>query len=91
MENIKNEINVDMVNMYNREKMEVTGVMEVLSSTESEVIARVCDYVMVVIGKSLRVSKLVPEEKFLCIVGQINGIKYESKASKKSFFGKVFK
>ncbi|MBQ8425771.1 MAG: hypothetical protein IJX17_07160 [Clostridia bacterium] len=92
MENISNvDVKINTVNIYNREKMEVTGVVEVLSSTETEIIARIFDQIMVIVGKGLRVSKLVPEEKFLCIVGNINGLKYESKVNKKSFLGKVFK
>lgn len=91
MENLTIDVKTNIVNLYNREKLEITGVTEVFSSTESEVIAKVCDNVMVVTGSGLRVSKLVPEEKFLCIVGTINGLKYENKVNKKSFFGRVFK
>ena len=82
---------VHSVNIYNREKMEIVGAVEVVSSTESEIIARVCDFVMIIYGKNLRVSKLVPEEAFLSVTGEIIGVKYESKVQKKSFFGKVFK
>ena len=48
-----------------------------------EIIARVCDFVMIIYGKNLRVSKLVPEEAFLSVTGEINGVKYESKVQKK--------
>lgn len=89
--NVKPEVKIDIVNIFNREKMEISGATEVLSSTETEVIARIVDCVMVISGSGLRVSKLIPEEKYLCIVGNISGLKYENKVTKKSFFGKVFK
>ena len=91
MENIKSEIKLHTANIYNREKIDIVGVVEVLSSTETEVIAMVCDYMMQIYGSGLRVSKLDPEEKLLTICGKIDGIKYEKKINKKSFLGKVFK
>ena len=91
MENIKSEIKLHTANIYNREKIDIVGVVEVLSSTETEVIAKVCDYMMQIYGSGLRVSKLDPEEKLLTICGKIDGIKYEKKINKKSFLGKVFK
>ena len=91
LNNNKNDFCNNTVSLYNREKMDISGAVEVLSSTENEVIAKVCDFMMIVIGNELRVSKFVPEEKFLSIVGKINGIKYENKVNKKSFLKKVFK
>ena len=89
--NEKSDIKVNMVTIYNREKMEILGASEVLSSTQNEVIARVCDSLMIITGTELRVSKFVPEDKVLGIVGTVNAVKYENKVSKKSFLGKVFK
>ena len=90
---VKKEVTkkVHTVNIFDREKIDIVGAIEVVSSTETEVIAKVNDFVMVVYGKDLRVAKFVPEEIFLGITGNIDGVKYESKAQKKSFFGKVFK
>lgn len=82
---------VHSVNIMGREKIDIVGAIEVLSSTDSQVISRVCDFVMVISGSDLRITKLLPEESFFSISGKIDGVKYENKISKKSFFGKVFK
>lgn len=84
---VKNNI----INMYNREKLEVTGVTEVLSSSEKEIITKVQNVVLVIFGSELRVIKLVPEDSFLSVSGKIDGLRYETKLNKKSFMSKVFK
>ena len=96
MENVKNdsiksEIKLHTANIFNREKLEIIGVNQVISSTPTEVLINVCDYMMQVFGSNLTVTKLDPEQKFLSITGKIDGIKYDKKLTKKSFFGKVFK
>lgn len=91
MENNKSEIKVHTVSIYNREKMDIVGVVEVISSTANEIIAKVCDYVMQIYGSNLRVSKLDPENSLLCICGKIDGIRYDKHINKKSFLKKVFK
>ena len=82
---------VHTVNIYNREKIEVLGVLEVLSSTEKEVNVKLQDGYMRIFGSGLTISKLAPEEELLIASGVVGGIKYENKATKKSFFGRVFK
>ncbi len=79
------------VNIVRREKIEIVGATEVVSSTSQEIIAKLQDSYLVVTGSGLTISKLVPEETLLIANGVIAGLKYESKLSKKSFFGKVFK
>lgn len=91
MEVSKTQKFIHTVNICAREKIEVVGVIEVLSSTEKEVTAKLEDGFMVISGSGMTISKLVPEEEFLIVSGNINGIKYETKANKKSFLGKVFK
>ena len=91
MDNNKVESVIHTANIYNREKIDIIGVSEVFSSTSNEVIAKVCDYIMQINGSNLRISKLLPEEKFLSIYGKIDAIKYDKHLNKKSFIGKVFK
>ena len=81
----------NIVNLYNREKLDITGVTEVLSSTEKEVVAKIQNVILNINGSELRVVKLVPEDFFLSVSGKIDGIKYETKLNKKSFMSKVFK
>lgn len=79
------------LNISNRDKIEITGATEVVSSTEKEIIAKLSDSFIFVFGTELRVSKLSPEDTLLIASGNISGIKYENRLTKKSFFGKVFK
>lgn len=82
---------VHTANIYARERVEVVGAVEVVSSTEKEVIAKLHDSFMVISGANLTIGKLVPEEEILIVSGNISGLKYENKATKKSIFGRVFK
>jgi hypothetical protein len=79
------------VNIQNRDKIEVTGAVEVLSSTDKEIVAKLQDSYIFILGTGLSITKLAPEETLLCASGSINGLKYENRLTKKSFFGKVFK
>ena len=90
-ENLKSEIKVHTASIYNREKLEIVGVNQVISSTPTEVLANVCDYMMQIFGNGLTVTKLDPDKKFMSVSGKIDGLKYDKKITKKSFFGKVFK
>lgn len=89
--NVKTVKKEHTVNILNKEKIEIVGAMEVISSTEKEIIARLQDFLIVVSGTNLSISKLVPEEQLLVATGNILGLRYESKLSKKSFLKKVFK
>ena len=89
--NLKNNTKTHSVNIFNREKIEIQGAVEVLSSTEKEMVIKLQENYIFVVGSGLKVSKLVPEEALLIASGNIVGVRYESKLSKKSFFGKVFK
>lgn len=93
MENIseKSLAKSHLVNIYNREKMDITGVTEVISSTEKEIFARLQNVVMTIQGSDLRVVKLIPEEELLSVTGKINALRYDTKINKKSFMSKVFK
>ena len=79
------------VNIINREKIEVQGASEVMSSTDKEIIAKLQDSFIFVTGTNLSISKLVPEEGLLVASGNISGLKYENRLTKKSFLKKVFK
>lgn len=89
--NIKTVKKSHTVNIFNKEKIEIVGATEVLSSTEKEIIAKIQDFSIIISGVNLSISKLVPEEELLVATGNIFGLKYESKLSKKSFLKKVFK
>lgn len=79
------------VNILNKEKIEIVGASEVMSSTDKEIIAKLQDAYIFVNGTNLSISKLVPEETLLIASGNISGLKYENRLTKKSFLKKVFK
>lgn len=85
------EDNNHLVTIYEREKLEITQAIEIISSTDKEIYVKLEDEIMQILGESLKINKLVPENKVLSISGKINGLNYISKSSKKSLFKKVFK
>lgn len=74
-----------------RERLDVTNVLEIISSTEKEIFVQLENEVLQVFGEKMKINKLNPEDKTLSVIGRINGLNYISKMSKKSFFKKVFK
>lgn len=93
MENNASKVPVkaESLNVYNRELTNVVGALEVLSSTDKEVTVKLKDCYLIISGSGLSILKLIPEQEELSIAGKVVGIKYESKVTKKSLLGKVFK
>lgn len=90
-ERVKGNLEPRVINIFDRQRIEILGAKEVVSSTEKEVYVKISDGFMQVLGLGLTITKLVPEEESLLISGQINGVNFISKMTKKSLFGKVFK
>lgn len=91
MNQIKQEHQIELINLYNRNKLDVSGAIEVLSSTEKEVVVKLENEFMAIKGNKLTISKLIPDHKLLTVLGEIKGIEYITKLNKKSFIKKVFK
>ena len=79
------------LSIFNRERLDVTSALEILSSSEKEVFVRLEKEVLQILGEDLKINKLIPESQTLSVTGKINGINYISKMAKKSIFKKVFK
>ena len=79
------------LSIFNRERLDVTSALEILSSSEKEVFVRLEKEILQIFGEGLKINKLIPENKALCVTGKINGLNYISKMAKKSLFKKVFK
>lgn len=90
MAEIKSKI-LHTVNLQVREKAEIIGVVEVISGTEREIIAKLEDSFLHIFGSELKITKLVPEDMLLVCHGKICGLEYTDKFTKKSLFEKVFK
>ena len=80
-----------IVNIFDRQKIEVQGALEIISSTEKEIYIKLLNGIMIISGENLTILKLFPEEESLIVSGQIDGVNFKSKLNKKSIFGKVFK
>ena len=82
---------IQYVNILNRERIDISGVLEVISSTDKEIYVRLDDSVGVVVGEKMTITKLVPEDKLLSVSGKIVGVSFQNKLQKKTFLKRVFK
>lgn len=89
MEEKKN--NAQFVNIYDRSRIEMSGVLEVVSSTDKEVYIKLADAIGCITGEKLTITKLVPEEQVLVVCGKIYGVSFKAKLEKKSLLKRVFK
>ena len=95
MQNVKEKpkqvLGPKSINILDRQRIEILGALEIVSSTEREINVKLSNSFMVISGEGLTILKLSPEEEVLVISGQLNGINFQSKMTRKSLFGKVFK
>lgn len=81
--------------MEQRERLSVTGILDVISFDEDVVVAESELGVMIIKGINLHVSKLSLDNGNLDIDGEINSIVYEDKGGgmreRGSFLSKIFK
>lgn len=93
MQNVKEKqiLGPKIINIFDRQKIEVQGAIEIISSTEKEIYVKLLNGIMLILGEGLTIQKLLPEEEMLVVSGKIDGVNFKSKQTKKSLFGKVFK
>ena len=70
--------------MVGREKLSLFGVEDVLRFDDEQVVCRTTLGELVLEGHSLRIVGFSSEERTLTIAGEITGLYYEEKKSKKS-------
>ena len=76
----------------NREKMSITGVSDVQSFNETEVILETDAGGITVFGQGLHISKLNLDEGQLVIDGFIEGVEYvDAQLNKGGFFSRLFR
>ena len=75
----------------NRKKIMLTGIIEVVSSTDKSVITKTETHLINVNGEGLRISKLNLEENVLILEGEINEFKYVIKNKSKNIFKRLIK
>ncbi|MBQ8451817.1 MAG: hypothetical protein IJ538_03470 [Clostridia bacterium] len=82
---------VEKISISAREYFEINSAVEILSATEKEIVIKLLNGFVYVTGTELKISKLIPEEKFVSLTGKILGLKFQTKRAKTSFFGRIFK
>lgn len=84
-----------MVTLTERERISVTGVLEVLSFDEESVVADTERGILIIRGLGLHVNKLNLDDGLLGVDGEIDALEYSESygltKGKGSLFGKIFK
>lgn len=73
----KPEARAHTVQMERRRHAAITGVMDVCSFHETEIVLKVDTGLMVLTGENLHIGKLLLDDGKLDVEGQIDGIVYE--------------
>jgi len=80
-----------IVTIDNRRKIMITGVIEVVSSTDKTVVFKTQSHIVNINGDALRIGKLSLEENILIVEGEINEFKYLIKGKAKNIFKRLIK
>ena len=79
--------------LYSRKRMELSGVEEVESFTDAEIVLLTSLGRVVVEGSSLKIESFSTERGALVILGEFDGLSYEDPADdgkRHGFFGRIF-
>ncbi len=79
------------VNIENRERISITGILRVDTFDEGEVTARLDSSGISVYGEGLHISRLDLDNGILIIDGFISGVEYSDPESKSNLFARLFK
>lgn len=78
-----------VVTIDNRKKIMITGIVEVVSSTDKTVVTKTQTHTITINGESLRIGKLNLEENVLIVEGEINEFKYIVKNKPKNLLKRM--
>ncbi len=88
----ENRLLKNVVILENREKLTVTGVLDVVSFDENEILCECQKGVLYIRGENLHVGRLDLDKGDIDVDGLISSLVYEDGASGKgSFLGRLFK
>ena len=73
-----------------RSKLSVTGVTEVVSFDEENVVLRTALGTLMVQGQGLQLKQLTPEGGNVAVEGQVSSIVYDETRQTGSFFSRLF-
>ena len=85
------KMRIHSVHMDNRERASISGVNEVESFNEGEVVLETEQGLMIISGENLHISRLNLEEGQLIVEGLIGGIEYEQSNSRGGLFSRMFR
>ena len=91
MEEQRNKINNQVVELYDRQKLKIVGAVEVVNSSDADIMIKLENSYMFVNGEGMTIIKLDPENRLLEVKGKIHLISYQDKLQKKSLLKRVFK
>lgn len=90
----KNDDKISNLNLESRKKLILSGINEVISFNEQEIMLKTTLGDLDIKGSNLKMNKLDVQNGDVVIVGTINSCTYlnnESKASRSNIFSKLFK
>lgn len=73
----RNRVSAHSIRMEQRKQLSISGVLDVTSFHEDEIVLKVDSGLMVISGEKLHVSKLLLEEGKVEVSGWIDGMNYE--------------
>lgn len=80
------------IHIDNRMRTSITGVMDVLSFNEQDVVLMTEAGALNIVGSGMHLSRLNLEDGQICIEGELLALDYEpEQGEKRGLFGKVFR
>ncbi|WDC85473.1 sporulation protein YabP [Caloramator sp. mosi_1] len=81
------------LNMINRQKLDITGVLNVINFNEEQINLSTIMGNMLIKGKNMKINRLNVDNGDMCIEGEITAINYLNKQTNnsESIFKKLFK
>lgn len=84
----KNDILNEKITLINRNQLSIEGILEVISSNETEINAKVHDNNIIILGNNIHIEKLDIINKILECTGEFQNIKYGKSSN---FLKRIFK
>ncbi len=84
-------INNHTLTLLNRESLSLSGICEVVSVSEKNLVCNLKNGNLIIFGENLKVTKLDVESGKVELSGKVDSIKYSGSKSKEKFFKKLFK
>ncbi|MCD7904212.1 MAG: sporulation protein YabP [Clostridiales bacterium] len=87
----ENRLLKNVIRLENRERLSVTGVLDVVRFDEFEILCECEKGVLAIKGDNLHITKIELEKGDLLVDGAVTSLVYEDKSVKGSFLKSLFK